>query len=219
MSPSVKPKAEKAVRRYDSSRRQEQARQNRAAVLESARRRFLEQGYAPTTLGEVASDAGVSVEMIYKAFANKAGLLKAVFDVSVAGDDDPTPIAERDVIAQIMAESGARRKLTLYVDHLVESMPRVAPIQLLARAAAAADGDASAVWEQTRTEQLAGMTLFAQDLERTKSLRVSVSEARDILWTYVSPEMFELLVLARGWSAERYGRFVADGLIAALVGS
>src|SRR3954454_21070175 len=134
MSGPVKPKTQKSptpMRKYDSSRRQEQARANRAAILESARRRFLEQGYASTTVGEVAGDAGVSVETIYKAFANKAGLLKAVFDVSVTGDDDAVPMAERDVIAQIIAEPDARRKLVLYADHLVESMPRAAPVQLL----------------------------------------------------------------------------------------
>ena len=186
-------------------------------MLESARRRFLEQGYAATTVGEVAGDAGVSVEMVYKAFANKAGLLKAVFDVSVAGDDDAVPMAERDVIAQIIAEPDARRKLVLYVDHLVETMPRVAPVQLLARSAGAADPEAAAVWSQTRAELLAGMTLFAQDLHGTGNLRVSVDDARDILFTYVSTEVFELLVLERGWSLAQYGTFVADGLVNALV--
>jgi AcrR family transcriptional regulator len=220
MSGPVKPKPRKSpspVRKYDSSRRQEQARANRAAILESARRRFLEQGYAATTVGEVAGDAGVSVETVYKSFANKAGLLKAVFDVSVAGDDEPVPMAERGVIAQIIAEPDASRKLVLYADHLVESMPRVAPVQLLARAAAAVDADAAGVWEQIRAELLHGMTLFAQDLERTGALRVSVDDARDVLWTYVSPELYDLLVLARGWTVERYGAFMAAALVNALV--
>jgi hypothetical protein len=33
--------------------------------------------------------------MIYKSFKNKPGLLKAVFDFSVAGDDEPVPSIER----------------------------------------------------------------------------------------------------------------------------
>ena len=61
------------------------------------------------------------------------------------------------------------------------------------------------------------MTLFAQDLERTGALAVPVDDARDVLWTYVSPELYELLVLARGWTVERYGTFLADGLVHALV--
>jgi hypothetical protein len=39
----------------------------------------------------------------------------------------------------------------------------------------------------------------------------------DILWTYSSPELYELLVLRRGWTAERYGRFAAQAMTAALL--
>jgi AcrR family transcriptional regulator len=205
------------VRRYDSSRRRAQAGQNRAAVLEAARGRFLAQGYAGTTVGQVADDAGVSVETIYKAFGNKAGLLKAVFDVAVAGDDEPVAMADRDFIARIEAEPQARRKIEMHVAHLCESMPRAAPVQLLARDAGAADLDAAGVYAQTRAEMLHGMALFARNLHQTGQLQVSASEARDLLWTYFSAEVYELLVLERGWSTKRYGRFLADAVIAALV--
>ena len=86
------------VRSYDSTRRQEQARQNRAANLDAARAHFLTHGYQGTTVSAVAVDAGVSVETVYKAFANKAGLLKAVFDVTLAGDDEPVPMMDREEI-------------------------------------------------------------------------------------------------------------------------
>ena len=59
MFDAVKPR-----RRYDSSRRQEQARENRRAVLEVAHRMFLERGYAATTVGAIAAAAGVSVETV-----------------------------------------------------------------------------------------------------------------------------------------------------------
>jgi AcrR family transcriptional regulator len=205
------------VRRYDSSRRRAQAGQNRAAVLEAARTRFFDQGYAGTTVAQVAGDAGVSVETIYKAFGNKAGLLKAVFDFAVAGDDEPVAMADREFVARIQAEPDARRKLEMYVAHLCDSMPRAAPVQLLARDAGAADRDAAAVHADTRAEQLAGMTLFARNLHETGQLRVSVTEARDVLWTYFGAEVYELLVLERGWTTKRYGRFLAEAVIAALV--
>ena len=86
------------VRSYDSTRRQEQARQNRARILDAARAHFLTDGYQGTTVSAVAVDAGVSVETVYKAFANKAGLLKAVFDVTLAGDDEPVPMMDREEI-------------------------------------------------------------------------------------------------------------------------
>ena len=215
MPEPVKPAA---ARRYDSSRRRELARQNRAAMLTAARARFLAQGYAPTTLAEVAADAAVSVQTVYKTFTNKAGLLKALFDVSVAGDDEPTPMGERDVIGDIVREPDAARKIAMYTEHLAHVMPRTAPIQLLARDAAAADPGAAEIWATMRKETLSAMTQFGRNLAETGSLRVTAAEARDVLWTYHAPELYELLVVERRWSASRYGRFLAAALTAALVG-
>jgi hypothetical protein len=98
-------------------------------------------------------------------------------------------------------------------------MPRVAPVQLLARDAAAADPGAAEVWAQTRRETFTAMTLFARDLAETRQLRVSVKDARDVLWTFHAPEQYELLVLERRWSTKRYGQFLADALRALLVGA
>ncbi len=204
-------------RRYDSTRRRQQAQQNRHAVLAAARQRFLAQGYATTTIAEIARDAGVSVEMVYKAFATKAGVLKALFDVSVAGDDEPIPMAQRDVIQNVINATEATRKLEIYAEHLASTMPRSAPVQLLARDGAASSPDAAEVWKQIRQETLTAMTAFASDLARTGKLRVSARQARDVLWTYHAPELYELLVLERGWSATRYGKFIARALIDALL--
>ncbi|OBG92851.1 TetR family transcriptional regulator [Mycobacterium sp. E3298] len=204
-------------RRYDSTRRRQQAQHNRHAVLAAARRRFLAQGYAATTIAEIARDAAVSVETVYKTFATKAGVLKALFDVSVAGDDEPIPMVERDVIQEVADATEAVDKLELYAKHLVASMPRSAPVQLLARDGAAVSPDAAAVWKQIRDETLTGMTMFASDLARTGQLRVNARQARDILWTYHAPELYELLVLERGWSVSRYGKFIAQAWIDALL--
>jgi AcrR family transcriptional regulator len=212
MSPGVKPR-----RHYDASRRRAQAQATRAAVLRVARDLFLDQGYVATTVAAIAAQAGVSVETIYKTFAGKAGLLKAVFDVSVAGDDEPVAMDQREVIRAVIREPDAVRKIRLYVTHLVDTVPRAAPIQLLARDAAAADPDAAEVWAQMRAEVLSAMTLFARDLASSGQLAGSVAHARDVLWLYHAPELYELLVLERGWSARRYGAFVAEAMIGALV--
>jgi AcrR family transcriptional regulator len=204
-------------RRYDSTRRREQAQRSRHTVLAAARQRFLTQGYAATTIAEIARDAAVSVETVYKAFATKAGVLKALFDVSVAGDDEPIPMVQRDVIQNVAEQTEATRKLEMYAEHLAAMMPRSAPVQLLARDGAASSPDAGEVWKQIRQETLAGMTMFAADLARTGQLRVSARQARDVLWTYHAPELYELLVLERGWSATRYGTFLARALIDALL--
>ena len=204
-------------RRYDSSRRQQQADQNRAAVLAAARDRFLADGYTATTLAAVAGAAGVSVETVYKAFANKAGLLKAVVDVAIAGDDEPQQMADRDVIGAIINEPDPGRKIQRYGAHLADTMPRSAPVQLLARDAAAADRGAADVWAQIRGEILHAMTMFAGNIEATGRLLAPIDEARDVLWTYHAPELYELLVLERGWTPARYGDFFAAAVTAALI--
>ncbi len=206
-------------RRYDASRRQEQARAQRRRILESARRRFLEDGYVATRLGAVAADAGVSVETIYKAFRNKPGLLKEVFDYSVAGDDEPVPMIERDHAHRMRAEPDPRRKLTMFAEHMSESMPRAAPIFLMARAAASGEPEIKKLVSDWRSSQLNGLGMLAGHLDEGGHLRQGLDpgRARDLLWTINSTEVYELLVLERGWTRDQYRDFLAQSMIDALL--
>ena len=214
MSSSVK-----RSRPYDSTHRQAQARQTRAAILEAARTRFLERGYATTTIGDIASAVGVSVETVYKAFANKAGLLKAVFDVAIVGDDAPIPFQQREMVARIRAEPDGRKKLEIYGNDYAQRAERAVPVQLLAREAAASDPGARAVLDELNQERLSGMTAFSQHLHESKVLRrgVRAADALDVLWLFTAPETYERLVIERGWTSKRFGRWIAQQLTAALL--
>src|SRR4029453_9736862 len=97
-------------RSYDASGRREQARARRLAVVLAARDLFERDGFRPTHTAAVAAHAGVSAESIYKGFGTKAALAKAVFDVVVAGDDEPLPVRRRSEAATIRAEPDVRRK-------------------------------------------------------------------------------------------------------------
>jgi hypothetical protein len=63
------------------------------------------------------------------------------------------------------------------------------------------------------------MTRNARNLANANHLRenLTIEVAGEIMWTYSSPELYELLVLNRGWPAERYSSFIADAMIAALL--
>jgi AcrR family transcriptional regulator len=188
-------------------------------VLSAARAGFLAHGYAATTIPNIAVDAGVSVETVYKMFGNKAGLLKALFDIAIVGDDEPVPLMERDVIKRNQAEPDPRNKLRMYAAFYVERAARAMPYQLLARDAAASDPAAAEVWGRMVQERLTGMSHFARHLHDDGHLRadVSVEEARDVLWTFISAELWELLVIHRGWTAQRFGAWMGDMLVAALL--
>jgi hypothetical protein len=55
-------------------------------------------------------------------------------------------------------------------------------------------------------------------MQRDAHLRkgITFDAAADVLWTYSSPELCELLVIRRGWSVERYAQFISKAMIAAL---
>jgi hypothetical protein len=97
--------------------------------------------------------------------------------------------------------------------------PAVSPVQLLARDAAAADPAAAEGWAQMRQEMLTAMTYFSAELLGTGQVKpgLTADDVRDILWAYHGPEQYEPLCLERGWSAERYGRFLRDAMVAAVL--
>jgi len=101
----------------------------------------------------------------------------------------------------------------------MEVAPRVAPVLLLVREAAASDPELAGLQKEMDASRLARMAHNARTLLRGGHLRegITLAAATDVLWTYSSPELYELLVIRRGWSVERYGRFIADSMIAALL--
>src|SRR5450755_3477292 len=124
----------KPPRRYDSRRRQQQALRSRLDVLESARLLFLTRGYAATTIAEIADTADVSVEMIYKAFGGKPGLVRAIWEHGLAGVG-PVPAEQRSDEMRAL-ETDPRKIIQNWGILTSEVAPRVAPILLLIRTAA-----------------------------------------------------------------------------------
>jgi AcrR family transcriptional regulator len=219
----VKPSGEPSAgprRQYDSRGRRAQARQNRTAVLRAARDLFLDHGYTATKMATVAAAAGVSVETVYKVFENKAGLLAALIDTTIAGDDEePLPDPDREAIDALWAEPDPAAKLRGYGKLLGRRGAQVQPLQLLARQAAESDPAAAEVYQKIRDARLANTTLVAGFLDGGPYLRpgVSLEEARDVLWMYNSAEIWDLLVVKRGWTPERYGTWIGEALVAALL--
>lgn len=203
-------------RRYDSSGRRERARETRDQIADAARELFLSGGYAATTVAAVAARARVSVETIYKGFGGKPGLVRAIVERGLAGAG-PVPAEQRsDHIRD--TEPDPRQILTAWGAFTAEIAPRVAPILTLARDAAS-DPEVALILEQISAARHERMTRNARGLSDAGHLRPGITpgQAADIMWTYSSPELYELLVTRRGWPAERYGQFVGHALIAALL--
>ncbi len=204
-------------RTYDASRRRDDATRRRIAVIAAAERRFLADGYAATTIATVAADAGVSVDTIYKAFGGKPGLVRALWHAALEGAG---PVAAERRSDELQArERDPRAVIRGWGAFTAEIAPRATPLLLLIRAAAGTDPEARALLEELDGERLRRMSANARRLRAGGHLRagVTLAAATDVLWAYSSAELCELLVLRRGWPPARYGRFIADAMIAALL--
>ncbi len=204
-------------RTYDARRRKDQAQRSRDAIVEVAERRFLDDGYAATTIAVIATDAGVSVDTIYKSFGGKPGLIRAIRTKALEGHG-PVPAEQRSDRMQA-SETDPRRILEGWGSLTAEVAPRVAPILLLIRDAATTDAEVRTLLDELDDDRLRRMRTNARRLRAGGHLRPGIGLARctDLLWTYSSPELYELLVVRRGWTARRFGSFVADSLIDALL--
>jgi AcrR family transcriptional regulator len=205
-------------RSYDASGRREQARARRLAVVLAARDLFERDGFRQTTIVEIAAAARVSAESVYKNFGSKANLAKAVFDLVIAGDDEPVPIAQRPAMQAIRDEPDVRRKIALFVDGLVQRQARSAKVQILIRDGRHVDDALDPVWAKLNEEGLIGMTMLGRHLFDTGQLRegVDLQEVSDVLWNYLAIDTYERLVLFRGWRLERYSRWLAHAMTAAI---
>ena len=215
MDPNASPV--KPKRPYDSVRRREQARQTREAIIETAQRLFLADGFAPTTIAAIAREARVSVDTIYKAFGGKPGLVRAICQHALTGEPPISAQARSDALQS--SEPDPHAIIRGWGKLTTEVAPRVVPILLLVRTAAAADPAMADLQSELNAQRLKRMTHNARNLAAAGHLceNLTPERAGEIMWTYSSPELYELLVLTRGWSPKRYGVFIADAMIAALL--
>jgi AcrR family transcriptional regulator len=207
----------KGTRPYNSRSRQAQARRTREAILDIARRRFLANGYAATTMASIAGEAGVAVDTAHKAFGGKAGLARAIYERGLAGQG-AVPAPQRSDEMQ-RGEHDPHTVVHRWGMFSTEVAPLVAPVHLLIREAAATDPDMAALLADSDRARRERMRRNAQTLAERGHLRtgLTLEDATDVLWTYSSPELYELLVLHCGWDLTRYGQFLGDAIASALL--
>lgn len=203
---------EASTRPYRSSVREQRARATRQRILQAARELFVARGWAATGMRDVADSAGVSVETVYKNFPSKGELLHRVVDLIVVGDDEPVPLAQRDVYTAMASGDLTARAGTAAA--LIASInARQAPILPAMREAATVDesmADLIAEFaDQRRLEFRRGGALVA-------GRELSLDEA-DGLWALLSVDVYLLLTRHVGWTDAAYEAWAADSMLALLL--
>ncbi|MGC1513900.1 MAG: TetR family transcriptional regulator [Acidimicrobiales bacterium] len=206
----------KTQRTYDGTRRQERARQQHEATLERARELFLDQGYGATTVESIASASSVSAATVYKTYGGKAGLVRDLCALALAGAG---PVHAEQRSDALRGAEDPRTVIEGWGALVAEVSPRVSPLLLLLRTAAETDPDAAALHAELDQDRLDRMADNARHLARRGHLRAGVSarQARDVLWLCSSPEIYELLVQQRGWTPQQLGGLVVDTIAGALL--
>ncbi|GAA4551630.1 TetR/AcrR family transcriptional regulator [Pseudonocardia xishanensis] len=214
MTDEVKP------RRYHSPRRARQAADTRAAILAAARELLAAQGWAATTVAQVARRAEVSVDTVYASVGRKPQVLRALVETALSGTDEPVPGEQRDYVQRVLAASGARAKLRLYAAGIGALQQRLAPIFLALRDAAMTDPDCAALWREIAERRRVNMLRFAADLRATGELRADLSDEHvaDVVWSMNAAEYWVLLVHERAWTPERFVEHLADTWSRTLLG-
>ena len=205
-------------RTYNARRRQEAAEESRMRVLATSRELFLAGGYGRTTIAAIARAAGVSNESVYKGFGGKPGLVRAIYEQSLLGAGGP-PAEERSDRAQATF-TDPRELMEQFGRFISEVSPIGAPVYLLIReAAASGDPDMAALLRDVDDGRYRRMLHNARQVLGRGFLRegLTENEVADVMFMSTSAELYETLVLKRGWSAERYGRFMARTLAANLL--
>jgi AcrR family transcriptional regulator len=200
------------TRSYNSPRRRAQAAATRREILEAAERLFVEHGYAATTIAAIAAEAGVALKTVYVTFESKSGVLRALWNLRLRGDEADTPVAERPWYQEVLEEPAPERQLRLTARRSREVKLRVGPLFEVIRGAATVDPDIAALWDRIEREFHANQRAIVESLAKKKALRpgLSVDRAADILWTLNHPNVWQLLVQERGWTPAQHERWWSD---------
>jgi AcrR family transcriptional regulator len=200
--------SEAPSRRYDSTRRRQMAARTRAEVLSAASDLFVEGGWSGTSIRDVARAAGVSVETVYASVGTKAELLKTAVEISVVGDDEPIPLAERPEF-RALGEGDLAERVQALGRLMALLNPRTAKLHRVLQHAALSE---------PALAELLGLVM-AQERESTRQGIVTLigreGTDREIagVQAVLSNDVYLLLTEHSGWDLETYQHWVADAVV------
>ena len=168
----------------------------------------------------VAAEAGVALKTVYVVFETKCGLLRAVWEARFGGDEEAVPVFDRKWYRDLVAEEEPQRKLQLLAAQSVRVKTGSGPLLETIRNASFSDAEIAALWDDIETKLLDVARAIVKQLSDGQALApgLTISDAADVLWTLNHPTVWHLTVRARGWTPERYERWLGDVLCMQLLG-
>lgn len=203
-----------AKRKYDSTSRQARALESHAQIIEAARDLFIESGYAGVSIEAIARKANASPETIYSVFTNKRTILAHAVGLAVETDGGPAPALLRPYIQEVMSERNQYRQIQLFAKRMQMFFSHVASLVEVMRAAAKNEPEINTLLKKYLDDRFQGMGFFIDCLLANGPLRSGLSKlsAVETTWALASAEIYNLLVVDRGWSGEEYEFWLSASL-------
>ena len=204
-------------RAYSSPVRREQAALTRQRILDAAGDCFVSQGYARTTIRQIAAGANVSPDTVYAVFGSKARVLTALIDQRLAPSAGVENVMDRPEATSVRDETDQGRQIQQFARDMAAVATRVRPVYEILRTASAVEPEMAAIRTEMDAYRLRNMRQVAQWIAARGPLRVDVERAAEILWALASPDLSRMLCDDRGWTQEAYADWLQDTLVAALL--
>jgi AcrR family transcriptional regulator len=186
--------------------RRGRARATHWRIVKAAYELFCEQGYAGTTMAQIAQSAGVAVQTVYFTFHTKAAVLSRAYDFAVMGEDEPLPPEKQPWFKAMLDEPDVTLSLRHFVTGVGEITRRVTPLYLAARVAADGDPDTARVMAFHEDWRADGYRQVVELLRAKTELRpgMDLERATDLLLLVAGMDVYRVLVEGRGWSHEAW---------------
>ena len=209
------------TRPYDATRRREKARENRAGILDAARRLFVAHGYARTSIAAVAEEAGVSPDLIYRHFSNKKGLVVELLNYAVTGELDSPKVLEQNRVRATLDEPDQRRQLAMFADDISERVVRAQAIDDVICSAGEVDAEIAEMYAKMHRTRLRNIRGLVEAVAAHGPLRdgLDVETATTTVWVLVGPATRRQLVDTAGWSQDQYAAWLHDAVENYLLGA
>lgn len=196
-------------RNYNSDNRKFQAQKTKERILISARKLFEKKGFDKVTIEKIAQSAKVSVPLIYSIFQSKSGILLSLMDEALSPEQYQAMVEEAkneknspkrfDIAAKIARQLYDAEKTQLTFLHGAAVLcPEVKEIEM---------------GRESRRYYRQEETITTMMKENVLVDKYSITDIRDIFWALTGRDMYRMLVIERGWSSDKYEKWLGEFLV------
>jgi AcrR family transcriptional regulator len=198
-------------RRYDATRRRAAAEATRERICAAAERLFRHNGYARTSIGAVAREAGVAEATVYLTFSTKSALLNATILRATGAEDDKPLSAILDAPPPDMLSRLAHAHAA--------AMSRAARLIALGESATLMDAELRPLRDSAHANLRAAYAAIAQRLADAQLLQpeITATDAADTLYAICNETTYLRLTHDGARNPKRYATWLTATLEAILL--